>query len=219
RLRPAVTAAAAPPPPARGPSHGWVWAALGAVLASLLAVFLWLVTGPMRSVEVPDLRGHTVDQARQLVADLDLELEVAAQKVNPAVPPGTILGQNPAPGQRVKRHSRVYLEVSRGPALVKVPDLVGMTRSQAVSELDRLGLRPALRESADPQVQVGLVTGQDPPAGTEVDPGSSVQVVVSSGTGRTPVPQLVGLKRAEAEKVLAGLGLLLEVQESRPDAR
>jgi beta-lactam-binding protein with PASTA domain/predicted Ser/Thr protein kinase len=84
-----------------------------------------------------------------------------------------------------------------GPAQVAVPDLVGDQLGDAQQELEQAGLEPAKDEQRDP-APLNEVVDQEPPAGTEVDEGSTVTLVVSSGPGEAKVPEVVGLPRDEA---------------------
>jgi serine/threonine-protein kinase len=79
--------------------------------------------------------------------------------------------------------------VSGGPADVRVPALSGMTLDQAKKTLEDAGLKlGSSSERPDQFVRAGLVLTQDPASGTQVPPGFSVHVVLSSGPPPTPAP-------------------------------
>jgi serine/threonine-protein kinase len=69
----------------------------------------------------------------------------------------------------------VTLQVSRGPAQVIVPDLSGMSRSEAEAELRRVGLVPATSGFSALGDQV---VSQNPRAGTQVPSGSTVHLTI-----------------------------------------
>jgi serine/threonine-protein kinase len=73
----------------------------------------------------------------------------------------------------------VAIVVSKGERQAKVPNVIGRERREAVEALREAGLAPAVREQPTevPQ-QVGRVTDQFPPPGSEVEPGSEVTLVV-----------------------------------------
>lgn len=85
----------------------------------------------------------------------------------------------------------VDLVVSKGPpqpAKVAVPDVVGKPLGQARRLLDGKGLvgRPVTEEASE-TVRKGNVISSDPRAGTEVDKGSAVDLVVSTGPPPSPI--------------------------------
>jgi eukaryotic-like serine/threonine-protein kinase len=68
-----------------------------------------------RTVEVPDLRGKTVAQARALLAEVNLELDENPMRVQSTdVGEGKIVNQNPSAGTNISRDSRVSVRVSAG---------------------------------------------------------------------------------------------------------
>ena len=97
--------------------------------------------------------------------------------------------------------------------LATVPDLRGMTVAEAEASLAGAGLtRGAITEEFSNTVPIGQIIRTSPAPGAEVDPGSSVSIVVSLGPepdDDVEVPDLAGLTRAEAESALADAGLIL----------
>jgi serine/threonine-protein kinase len=86
------------------------------------------------------------------------------------------------------RGTTVKLNVSSGVKPVVVPRVIGETQGAAVTTLTRVGLKPVLQNVPSPK-PVGIVVGQKPKAGTEVDKGSKVTVNVSTGHGGTTTVQ------------------------------
>jgi len=104
--------------------------------------------------------------------------------------------------------------VSSGPAPVTVPPVVGATLAAAEQRLSAKGLEYSSSE-AESDRPVGEVLTQSPEAGTEVDPGSSVTLTVSSGPAdtNTTVPNVVGLTSEEAESDLTAAGFTVSIQD------
>ncbi len=73
-----------------------------------------------------------------------------------------------------------------GPETVELPNLVGMTKEKALAALAELGLEASVTEEPMQGIPAGLVARHSPPAGTELEAGSLVALVVSSGA---PVSQ------------------------------
>ncbi|MGD2052371.1 MAG: Stk1 family PASTA domain-containing Ser/Thr kinase [Acidimicrobiia bacterium] len=76
-------------------------------------------------------------------------------------------------------------------ATITVPNLSGMTASEAFQEITDLGLVPQQREEPSDTIDSGIVIGTDPAAGEEVEPNSEVVVVLSSGLEEYPIPRVI----------------------------
>jgi beta-lactam-binding protein with PASTA domain len=129
---------------------------------------------------VPDVTGTPLAAAQRELTTAGFKSEV--KRVASSRPKGIVLEQAPVAGVTAVQGTTVKLNVSSGVRPVTVPRLIGQTQGAAVSTLTGLGLKAALRNvpSAQP---AGLVVAQNPPAGKEVDKGSSVIVNISSGAG------------------------------------
>ena len=129
---------------------------------------------------VPDVTGRPLKTAQQELTNAGFRSEV--KRVASTRPKGIVLEQAPVAGVTAVRGTTVKLNVSSGVKPVVVPRLIGQTQGAAVSTLTAVGLEAELRNvpSAQP---AGLVVAQNPPAGKEVEKGSSVKVNISSGTG------------------------------------
>ena len=115
-------------------------AALGATY--LLSAFLSArIAMRAREVTVPDLAGRSVNQASATLDDLGLTLKIDDnRRVDPKVPAGAILQQDPAPGQRVRQPRSIRVWVSEGDVATPVPSLVGDTERSAAVRLQQAGL-------------------------------------------------------------------------------
>ncbi|MFF2631096.1 Stk1 family PASTA domain-containing Ser/Thr kinase [Kitasatospora griseola] len=83
-----------------------------------------------------------------------------------------------------------------------VPSVLGQSRQQAVTVLDKQGLHGAFSEQFSESVQAGQVISTDPGVGAKVRKSDAVKVVVSRGPERVPVPQVTSRPLAEASKAL-----------------
>jgi beta-lactam-binding protein with PASTA domain/predicted Ser/Thr protein kinase len=146
--------------------------------------------------------------------------EVAVQRVNSnSVEEGLVVFSEPRGGATATNGSTVTLFVSRGPKLTKVPVLVGAQREVAVQRLSGRGLTPSVseEESSSP---VGQVIRQSPSAGTQVEPGSTVAIVVSSGKEEekeVKVPNVIGKERRQAVEAIRAAGLQPAVEEEETE--
>jgi len=179
-------------------------------------VDLTVSAGPGSS-EVPGTAGLTAEEATKKLEEAGFEPFV--QRVNSdSVEEGLVVYSNPRGGQSATNGSAVTLFVSRGPKLTRVPVLVGSQRQLAVQQIRGRGLTPSVAEEESPSPQ-GQVIGQSPDAGSEVEPGSTVSIVVSSGEEEevAAVPNVIGRERREAVEAIRAAGLQPSVEEEETE--
>jgi beta-lactam-binding protein with PASTA domain/predicted Ser/Thr protein kinase len=176
-------------------------------------VTLTVSSGP-GSGKVPSVAGDSEEAAtRKLEA---AGFEVAVERLNSAsVEAGKVISTEPGGGSTATNGSTVTLFVSRGPKLTKVPVLVGAQREVAVQRLRSRGLEASIseEESSEPK---GQVIRQAPDAGSEVEPGSAVSIIVSKGEKeeeQASVPNVIGKERREAVEAIRAAGLTPAVEE------
>jgi beta-lactam-binding protein with PASTA domain len=168
-----------------------------------------LTPTPSPDVTVPDLVGLTSTQAEEKLTPLELKLEILEWRFDSRVPSGSIVSQGVAPGSRAKRGTTIGVVVSRGADLLTVPNVVNLPFDEAQNRLSTLGLRVNRQDAQSVQVAPGLVMGQDPAPGTAVPRGSTVAVVVSAGSPKRVVPNVIGKPEAEALAILKEAGLVV----------
>jgi beta-lactam-binding protein with PASTA domain len=137
---------------------------------------LFVSSGP-EQVDVPDVTGLSRDSAQDLITKAGLE--PAVEERASAEPQDDVISQDPAGGTKIDRGSTVTIVVSKGIEKVSVPNVVGLTRRDAVAQLRSVGLVAAVRQTdvTDPS-QDGVVTDQRPAAGIEIEKGKQVVVIV-----------------------------------------
>jgi eukaryotic-like serine/threonine-protein kinase len=96
---------------------------------------------------------------------------------------------------------------------VGVPYLIDLRETQAVGQVLDAGLEPNVIREANPDVEAGFVFEQEPKFGEKVDPGSTVDIKVSTGPPQTEVPDVVGQTRDEAVAALARADLDAKIVE------
>jgi serine/threonine-protein kinase len=153
-------------------------------------VTLTVSEGPRLS-KVPVLVGTTRELAVQQIRGRGLVPSVSEEESSK--PKGEVIRQAPSAGSELPRGSGVSIVVSKGERKAKVPNVIGKERREAVEALREAGLEPTVQEQpTDVPSQVGRVTDQFPPPGSEVEPGASVTVVVGK--------QAAGGSEIEAEE-------------------
>lgn len=123
-----------------------------------------------------------------------------------SVAQGTVLGQNPAAKTLLAPKQTVTITVSSGPA---VPDVVGKSLASATQLLQAAGVQVGtVTNQSSATVHSGLVILQGTPAGSSVNAGARVDLVISTGPATTPVPNVVGLTSAVALANLQSAGFV-----------
>ena len=101
----------------------------------------------------------------------------------------------------------VFAFQSSRPVNHPVPDLVGGTIDEAMDAARDFGWIPNVAEIRQDGTVAGQVLSIDPEAGTELEEGEMLRVVISKGENLVTVPDLVGESLADAGDRLEAVGL------------
>jgi eukaryotic-like serine/threonine-protein kinase len=221
RDQPAQTAVLPPtgPPEEEERSRWWIPVLVTLLILGLLGIVLFFLAQNLledeqpqaQTVSVPSVVGDPRRQAEQEIRDAGLEVgEIvpAPAEDHPDEEPGTVIEQNPAADQQVSEGTEVILTVVAQPELVAVPDIPeGSSFEEAQSILADAGLVAVPQDQANDTVEEGDVIGTEPPAGTDVEPESEVQVLISTGPGTVAVPEVRCQSFPSAQNELSNAGL------------
>lgn len=136
----------------------------------LIAVLLVLGTGAGvwyinsgQFTRVPSLLGQTQSAAEKRLADEGLDLKGVERAYSDTVKRGTVISSDPGSGERIRGNDAVKLVISRGPEIVKVPDVESLALAEARRELKKTGLAPGMvtREFSE-EIDRGKVIRTDP---------------------------------------------------------
>ena len=178
------------------------------------AITVRISRGPDR-VKIPDVRGKTEDDARDLLEAQRLDVVLAAREFSRDVPEGSVIEQNPGPSAAAdaKPGTSVTLVVSKGPEPVTVPTVVNRERPAAEEALKEVGLVPKSVEVFDDDIPAGYVISQDPAGGTTAARGDTVTLTVSKGPELVRVPNVQNQKRDDAKRILERAGFVVRFQD------
>lgn len=98
-----------------------------------------LVVSKGRPVEIPDVRGDSEADATEELEDAGLKVEIAPTRVHSDEDKGDVVKQSPAQNKTVAEGDTVTLTISKGPPMVEVPDVTGMSVDEAKEELESAG--------------------------------------------------------------------------------
>ncbi len=156
-------------------------------------------------VEVPTLIGMPMDEARELLRDAKLSVQMDYE-VNNEFAENTVFDQDPAAGTKVDQADTVRLWVSQGTGPMVLLDVVGDAQADAVRDLESMGLVVDVFDLEDPVVPMGQVIEQNPPAGSPVEPGARIVVFVSTGPPVERIPDLADRPVLDAMNIVVQLG-------------
>ena len=169
---------------------------------------------------VPGVVSRTAAEATQILEDAGYV--VVRVDENDDAEAETVIAQDPATGSELAPGSPVTITVSLGPEQLPIPDVGNKSVVEATEILsENFRVADQVQESSN-SVPVNSVIRTDPAAGTLAPVGSPVTIVVSTGTPRVAVPDVVGLFADSAIQGITNNGLtpvveLVSVQPGSPD--
>ena len=170
-------------------------------------------------VEVPDVVGMTLDDAKKELNDAGLGWKIGKQEKSAQYDKGYVMGQDPEDGEKVKKNTQITLDVSTGKAeeQVEVPNVVGQDEADAQKTLEDAGFKVESTAVYSSQPQ-GEVVATTPEAGTQAAKGSTVTIQVSKGEEKVSVPDVRGTDENTAKNTLSGAGLNVTVTTDYSDS-
>jgi eukaryotic-like serine/threonine-protein kinase len=163
-------------------------------LVALVALIGYLLSGYWISPDavfasehaVPRVLELPVADAREQLGQLGFRVRVEGERANSSAPQGAVVWQDPPPETVVPPNSTVQLVLSGGPAPVNVPDVVGLSLPYAESIIKAAGLKLGRVDRVTSGQEAEVVLSVRPPPGNGRPPGSTVELLVSTGQGGEP---------------------------------
>lgn len=196
------------------------------IIAILLIVFfasIFITIGGLnatapKETELPDLKGMTVEEAKQKYTNL--EIKVKEEAFDPEIEEGKIISQTPEyqANYTVNEGTTIEVIVSKGQELVKVTKLVGKTKDEAIKEAKEIGFILKIEEDYHDKIEKGVVIEQTPEEDEEILAGSEVKIKVSLGVEQVEVPDLTGLSESEAKAKITEAKLKCKAVYTKTDS-
>ncbi len=169
-----------------------------------------------REVSVPDVAGKTVNEARTVLAEAGLNLRVEeGRRIDPKVPAGQVLAQEPRPGVRTRGERSIKVWISAGPRAMIIPALIGESERTAQLRLQQEGLElTAVSEIRSADYSAAVVAQTPPPKTSAVQ----ITLLVNRGeSGATFVmPDLIGINGDRSADLLRARGFRVAVVGDHP---
>ncbi len=184
--------------------------AIGVLAAIAIAIACYFAFNQGEKVSVPDVTGKTTAEATQLIEQAGFKVGKMDSVYDTNTEAGKVISQNPGAGDKAEKGATINLVVSQGTEKISVPDVVGKSKDEATSALTKLGFAIGdVSEQASDSVASGNVISTDPKSGSEVAKGSVIKLVVSKGSDKVTVPNIVGLSLSEARAKAQAVGLTI----------
>ncbi|MFI2289712.1 Stk1 family PASTA domain-containing Ser/Thr kinase [Streptomyces niveus] len=195
------------------PRKGVLTIVVAALLVLGVGIGVWYINSG-QFTRVPSLLGQTEQVAKKRLTDAGLDAKVGHDFSN-TFERGTVMRTDPEPRSRIRGNGSVTLVISRGPEIVRVPDLTGKSLADAKDALKKVGLAPGvITRSFDEETAQGEIIRSQPKAGTELRPDAGVALVVSKGRP-VHMPDVTGQSEEEATASLEDAGLDVKIAAER----
>jgi len=167
-------------------------------------------------ITVPSVVGSNVDDAKNTLAAAGFRMNVISRQSSDAIPPNTIISQDPGGRSSAQKGAVINVVVSTGAPPATVPNVIGSSMGAAESAVQSAGLQPSVQYTVQQNGQAGSVIGQQPGGGVSVTKGSTVTLMISvPGV----VPDVSGLTVDQARAKLAEAGYVLGSVTATPQGQ
>ena len=167
------------------------------------------------SFSLPSLENKEQSAAESALRELGLECVIESD-YSDTVDVGKVISTNPASGSDVIKGQKITVIVSKGSEVKTgtVPTLANMTQADAQAAISAAGFKVGtVSEGYSDSVMEGRVISQSVNAGTKLEQGKSIDIVISKGADTVTVPSVVGSDFDDAKDTLEGLGFKVAEQE------
>lgn len=168
-----------------------------------------VVSAGPQTYAMPNVVGLPQDAASSALVGAHLAVGSVTGEYSDTVDSGRVVSAGAEAGSQVVHDTAVDLVVSMGPAPVAVTDCTGRSAADARSTLEAAGFTVTTEEKPSADVEAGKVISQDPASG-QLQAGSEIHLVVSSGAEQVAVPDVRARTTADARSTLEAAGFTVE---------
>lgn len=192
------------------------------IVLLLFGLFGFMAMGMFgnKYLETPDLTGKTEKEAEHILKENKLQMGETTREYSDKYPENKIIKTKPEKGERLEQNSKVDIVMSKGPQLADMPSLYGMSKSEAISKLEDLGIKDTkVKQSYSKQnVAKGLIESQNISPGDKVKVNASnIELIESLGIKQVYVDDYENKSFKTAKEALESKGFKVEVSEEKND--
>lgn len=187
----------------------------------VLASLFWIVSKTPATVEIPNVVGQTVAEAKEKLKKANFEIGEEKTEASDTVEEGRVIRTDPDAGSSRKEGIKVNLIISSGQQSFKIGNYIGRNSTDVIAELKGKKVPENLIkvvEEESSETEAGLVMRQSLPEGTTYDLSKATEITLTVAKKVTSVPmpsyigssleftknnliQIVGVKEANIEVV------------------
>ena len=187
----------------------------------VLASLFWIVSKTPATVEIPNVAGQTVAEAKEKLKKANFEIGEEKTEASDTVEEGRVIRTDPDAGSSRKEGIKVNLIISSGQQSFKIGNYIGRKSTDVIAELKGKKVPENLIkvvEEESSETEAGLVMRQSLPEGTTYDLSKATEITLTVAKKVTSVPmpsyigssleftknnliQIVGVKEANIEVV------------------
>ena len=187
----------------------------------VLASLFWIVSKTPANVEIPNVAGQTVAEAKEKLKKANFEIGEEKTEASDTVEEGRVIRTDPDAGSSRKEGTKVNLIISSGQQSFKIGNYIGRNSTDVIAELKGKKVPENLIkvvEEESSETEAGLVMRQSLPEGTTYDLSKATEITLTVAKKVTSVPmpsyigssleftknnliQIVGVKEANIEVV------------------
>lgn len=202
------------------------------ILSGITGIFLFLVLGILignyivmplisrkgKEVTVPDVVGLHMEDAKAKLLQNKLVAMIYQERPDSIAPEGTVIAQKPKAESIVKEGRTVFLTISKGREMLRVPYLLGLKLEQALKIAENQGFKVTVDSVENDTIPAGRVVAMKPTPEIYVPPNTPLLIYVSKElSGKTKVmPDLTGMDIAQAMEIIEKdsliLGMIREIE-------
>ena len=187
----------------------------------VLASLFWIVSKTPATVEIPNVAGQTVAEAKEKLKKANFEIGEEKSEASDTVEEGRVIRTDPDAGSSRKEGIKVNLIISSGQQSFKIGNYIGRNSTDVIAELKGKKVPENLIkvvEEESSETEAGLVMRQSLSEGTTYDLSKATEITLTVAKKVTSVPmpsyigssleftknnliQIVGVKEANIEVV------------------
>lgn len=138
-------------------------------------------------VEFPDVVGYSMEDAQRELKNRGITNVTFSLQKSTTIPSGTVISTDPVEGEmiRVDKEVTLFISISDSEKMIEVENVLGKSRQEAVSILEKQGFSVKVEEAASDAYPEGQICAQSKDGGFEALEGSTIMIYVSTGPDET----------------------------------